>query len=74
MYRDAMTELQSAVRRIKIAAKTTGLVGLSKEAGVPYTTVHAYAKRNWSNKNLDVIEALVAAADRIAARDAGIEP
>lgn len=66
-----MTEIETALARVQaVAARKGGLAELAREADVPYTTVHSFSDRNWSHKNLEVIEKLVAAADRIAARDA----
>lgn len=64
-----MTEIEQAVARIRaVASRKGGLMDLSREAGVPYTTVHSFHQRDWSHKNLEVIEKLTAAADRIAQR------
>jgi precorrin-6B methylase 1 len=66
-----MTEIEQAVQRIRdVADRKGGLVKLAAEADVPYTTVHSFSQRNWSHKNLEVIEKLAAAAERIAAQDA----
>lgn len=63
-----MTEITAAVDRIRrVADRKGGLTLLAQEAGVPYTTVHSFSQRGWTNKNLDVIEKLVAAAERIEA-------
>jgi precorrin-6B methylase 1 len=65
-----MTEIEAALQRIRtVADRKGGLAILAREADVPYTTVHSFSERDWSHKNLEVIEKLVAAADRIAARD-----
>jgi precorrin-6B methylase 1 len=64
-----MTEIAAAVERIRrIGARKGGLAELAREADVPYTTVHSFSERDWSHKNLTVIEKLVAAAERIEAR------
>lgn len=63
-----MSDIATTIDRIRAAASQGGLVALAQEAGVPYSTVHSFAKRGWSNKNLDVLEKLSAAADRIAAQ------
>lgn len=66
-----MSEIEVALQRIRaVADKRGGLVKLAQEADVPYTTVHSFAQRGWSNKNLEVIEKLAAAAERIEAQDA----
>ena len=65
-----MTEIELALQRIRtVADRKGGLVKLAQEADVPYTTVHSFSQRNWSHKNLEVIEKLAAAAERIEARD-----
>lgn len=64
-----MTEIEAALQRIRtVADRKGGLAELAREADVPYTTVHSFSERDWSHKNLEVVEKLVAAADRIAAR------
>lgn len=66
-----MTEIEAALQRIRLVAdRKGGLAELAREAEVPYTTVHSFADRDWGNKNLSVVEKLVAAADRITAREA----
>lgn len=66
-----MTEIEAALQRIRtVADRKGGLADLAREADVPYTTVHSFSERDWQHKNLEVVEKLVAAADRIAARDA----
>jgi precorrin-6B methylase 1 len=63
-----MTEIAAAVERIRnVGRRKGGLALLAQESGVPYTTVHSFAQRDWSHKNLEVIEKLVAAAERIEA-------
>jgi soluble P-type ATPase len=64
-----MTEISAALDRIReVADRKGGLVELALVAGVPYTTVHSFAKRGWTHKNIRVIEKLSAAADEISAR------
>lgn len=66
-----MTEIEQALERVRVVAdRKGGLAKLAQEAGVPYSTVHSFSQRNWSHKNLEVIEKLAAAAERIAAQDA----
>lgn len=61
-----MTEIEQAISRIRAVAEDKGgLARLAQEAGVPYSTVHSFHQRNWSHKNLEVIEKLSAAALRI---------
>jgi hypothetical protein len=60
-----MSEISSAIESIRQAAGKAGLVELAREAGVPYTTVHSFSNRQWSHKNLDVLEKLAGAAQRI---------
>jgi hypothetical protein len=64
-----MTENSSTLDRIKLVADRVSLAELAREAGVPYTTVHAFHRRGWKHKNLEVIDKLAAAADRITERD-----
>ena len=65
-----MSEISATIARIrKVAGRKNGLADLAHEAGVPYTTVHSFAQRNWTHKNLEVIEKLAEAAARISARD-----
>lgn len=65
-----MNEMERAIARIREMADRRGLAELSREAGVPYSTVHSFAQRAWSNKNLEVLQKLSAAAERLALRDA----
>lgn len=63
--------VERAVSRIRVVAERKGgLAKLAQEAGVPYTTVHSFSRRGWSHSNLEVIDKLANAADRIAAQDA----
>lgn len=65
-----MTEIEQALARIRaVANRKGGLAELSREAEVPYTTIHSFHQRDWQHKNLEVIEKLTAAADRIAQRE-----
>ena len=67
-----MTEIATAVERIRrIAERRGGMTLLAREAGVPYTTVHSFSQRDFTNKNLEVVEKLAAAAERIEAADDG---
>jgi hypothetical protein len=61
-----MSEIAAAIESIKTAAERVGLANLAREAGVPYTTVKSFADRGWSHKNLDAIEKLATAADRLS--------
>lgn len=63
---DAIDECKSNVRK---AAETFGLPALSRESGVPYTTVKSYADRDWSHKGLDVFSALARASGRMLGVD-----
>lgn len=63
-----MSEHASPIELIREAAETVNLAEFAREAGVPYTTVHAFRERNWSHKNLAVIDKLTVAARRILAR------
>jgi hypothetical protein len=63
-----MTEIEAALERIRAVADRRGLAELARVAGVPYTTVHSFHERGWTNKNLKVVQKLVSAADEIAAR------
>lgn len=60
-----MTGIAHAIETIRTAAERVGLADLAREAGVPYTTVKSFADRGWSHKNLEVIEKLAGAADRL---------
>jgi len=67
-----MSEIATAIDRIRRVTQDRGsLVVLAEEAGVPYSTVHSFAKRGWSHKNIEVIEKLCAAAERIEERSLG---
>ncbi len=61
-----MSEIAQTISTIRETAERVGLPAFAREAGVPYTTVKSFADRDWSNKNLDVIEKLAAAAERLA--------
>jgi hypothetical protein len=63
-----MSEIASTIELIRRAADAHGLAELAREADVPYTTVHSFAERQWSHKNLEVLEKLSAAAGRLAKR------
>lgn len=65
-----MSEIAQTIGRIRAVADLKGLAELASEAGVPYSTVHSFAKRGWSHKNLDVLEKLSAAADRMIKKSA----
>lgn len=63
-----MTEIAAAIERIRrVAEAKGGLARIAAEADVPYTTVHSFQQRDWSHKNIEVIEKLAAAAERIEA-------
>jgi len=64
-----MTDIAAAIEQIRQVTKEKGsLAELARESGVPYSTVHSFADRDWTHKNLEVIEKLAAAAQRIAAK------
>jgi len=65
-----MSEIASAIEHIRAVANEHGLPELAREAGVPYSTVHSFGKRGWSNKHIEVIEKLSAAAKRLAEKGA----
>lgn len=66
-----MTDIAAAIAQIRRVTQAKGaLAELAQESGVPYSTVHSFAKRDWTHKNLEVIEKLAAAAQRIADRAA----
>ena len=68
---DISESIAAGIERIRsVAERKGGLAALAAEAGVPYTTVHSFAQRGFANKNLEVLEKLAEAAERIAARDA----
>lgn len=61
-----MTQVNDIINNVRRAAETHGLAALAREADVPYTTVKSFADRGWSNKNLQVIDALARASNRLA--------
>jgi lambda repressor-like predicted transcriptional regulator len=61
-----MTQVNDIIDNVRKAAETHGLAALAREADVPYTTVKSFSDRGWSNKNLQVIDALARASDRLA--------
>lgn len=61
-----MTQVNDIINNVRRAAEAHGLAALAREADVPYTTVKSFADRGWSNKNLQVIDALARASDRLA--------
>lgn len=61
-----MTQVNDIIDNVRRAAETHGLAALAREADVPYTTVKSFADRGWSNKNLQVIDALARASNRLA--------
>lgn len=69
-----MTDVATAMDRIrKVAGERGGVKRLADETGLPYTTVHSFARRKpnpGSKKNdaLDVFDRLATAAERIEAR------
>jgi lambda repressor-like predicted transcriptional regulator len=65
-----MSDIANAIACIRRAADRSSVAELAREAGVPYTTVHSFADRKWSHKNLEVIQKLEKAAERINARTA----
>jgi hypothetical protein len=60
-----MTKINQTIETIRQAANLHGVGVLAREAGVPYTTVKSFSDRNWSHKNLDLIDKLVGAAGRL---------
>lgn len=65
-----MSEIATALERIwRVADRKGGPARLAEEAGVPYTTVHSLVQRR-KHKNLEVIQKLMAAAERIESKDA----
>jgi hypothetical protein len=66
-----MTKIAATLQEVRWAAEQVGIAELAREADVPYTTVKSCADRDWSNKNLDVLVKLEAAADRIRVRTLG---
>jgi hypothetical protein len=60
-----MTQIYQTIETIRQAADLHGVGALAREAGVPYTTVKSFSDRNWSHKNLDLIDKLVNAAGRL---------
>lgn len=65
-----MSDIASSLARIRLVAdRKGGLAELSRVADVPYSTVHSFAKRDWTNKHLDVLEKLAGAAEVITKRD-----
>lgn len=66
-----MTDFTAALEAIRqIGDQKGGVSLLAKEADVPYTTVQSLKDRGWSNKNLEVLAKLAAAAEKIAAQQA----
>ena len=61
-----MTQVNDIINNVRRAAETHGLAALAREADVPYTTVKSFSDRGWSNKNLQVIDALARASNRLA--------
>lgn len=64
---------ETDLERIKhfVAEAPLTLKAFAREAGVPYTTVHALAQQGWKNKNLDrtveMIRRLRLTAERLSA-------
>jgi lambda repressor-like predicted transcriptional regulator len=63
-----MTDFPGEIESIRQAVKAASLADLAREAGVPYTTVHSFAEREWTHKNLETFEKLASAARRINRR------
>jgi len=63
-----MSQTASPLERIRQASELVNVAEFAREAEVPYTTVHAFKERDWTHKNLEIIDKLAAAADRIIAR------
>lgn len=53
-----MPDIASTLSSIKVLADEIGLAELAREAGVPYTTLRSFAERDWSHKNLEMVERL----------------
>lgn len=67
-----MLDLQASIETLRrIGDAPNGLAELSREAGVPYTTVKSFRDRGWSNKSLDVLSKLLPAALRLEERNTG---
>jgi nucleoside phosphorylase len=62
-----MTSIALTIKNIEKAADAHGIGALAREAGVPYTTVKSFSDRNWSHKNLDMLDKLANAAVRLSA-------
>jgi len=69
-----MTDIEDAVREVRENADRFGLVALAREAGVPYTTLHTFARRGWRLKSLDMMESLIAAGARLNAEPEAASP
>jgi hypothetical protein len=69
-----MTPTAHAIEAIKQAADVHGVSALAREAGVPYTTVKSFSDRNWSHKNLDLLDKLAEAATRLSTSPPQAEP
>lgn len=63
-----MSATSPIIDLIRTAAEKVSLVEFAKEAEVPYTTAHACKQRNWTHGQLETLDKLAAAAERILAR------
>lgn len=61
-----MSQISDTIQTIRLAAGRVGLAKLALEAGVPLTTVRSFAGRSWRHKNLETLEKLAEAAQRLA--------
>jgi len=62
--------LSEAMERVGRVAERVGLVTLAKESGLPISTVRSFKDRGWTMYSIPNCEALIAAAERIEAREA----
>lgn len=64
-FADAVNE---ALETVRLAGKRVTVAQFSREAGVPYTTVASFKKREWGHQQLVVLQRLETAARRINRR------
>lgn len=65
-----MSQIADTIKAVRLTADRVGFAKLALEAGVPLTTVRSFAGRNWSHKNLETLEKLAQAAQRLQADQA----
>jgi hypothetical protein len=64
-----MSDLQSGLQRVRtIGDQPGGIARLAEESGLPYSSVHSFARRGWRHRSLDFLVRLSQAAERITAR------